>query len=74
METAAQELARAFDVAASEVLTRKETRKLLRAMELFLETHIPENGIGPICGARRDALQILRSAERWANAERSKAL
>lgn len=66
MPTAAHELARAFDVAAGDVLSRKDTRKLLREMARYLETHIPENGIGPVCGARREALQILQSAERWA--------
>lgn len=64
MQTAAMEILRAFEETADDVLGRKLKRKLIRRMHAFILNQIPDNGVGPVMGARREALQMLDSAVR----------
>jgi hypothetical protein len=64
-----EEVVRAFVEAAPVILGNKKSRKLMRAMRVMLKSQIPPNGVGPVIGARREAVQFLESAIRVFKAE-----
>lgn len=65
----ADEILRVLIAVAPDVIGPKKTRRLLNTMYEHLALTTPANGIGPVIGRRRDAMQGLVSAVRGMDAE-----
>ena len=62
MSTVTHELVRAFCEAGPAIVGRKKWRRIVVAAHKELIATTPENGVGPVIAARRDAVMILRFA------------